>query len=140
MYDLVPPFADVSVNLPLFTGDEGAAGRTHSYAVSELTAILEGLERYCGLAPRGKRTVVHDSFRNLEDQALNPVKVGVHAKEQYAQPDFPFKPFDPDRSINWVWGYSFLQERPILVPELLAYYSLGCGQRDLSMKLPMDAR
>jgi ribosomal protein S12 methylthiotransferase accessory factor len=29
--------------------------------------------------------------------------------------------------MNWVWGYSFLQERPILVPELLAYYSLGCG-------------
>ncbi|HWO95046.1 MAG TPA: TOMM precursor leader peptide-binding protein [Bacillus sp. (in: firmicutes)] len=127
MYDLVPPFADVGVNLPLFAGDEGVAGRTHSYAVSELTAILEGLERYCGLEPRGKRTVVHDSFRNLEDQALNPVKVGVHTKEQYAQPGFPFKPFNPDRPINWVWGYSFLQERPILVPELLAYYSLGCG-------------
>lgn len=128
MYDLVPPFADVSVNLPLFAGDEGAAGRTHSYAVSELTAILEGLERYCGLAPRGKRTVVHDSFHNLENQALNPIKVGVHAEEQYAQPGFPFKPFNPDRPINWVWGYSFLQERPILVPELLAYYSLGCGK------------
>jgi ribosomal protein S12 methylthiotransferase accessory factor len=128
MYDLVPPFADASVNLPLFMGDEGTAGRTHSYAVSEMTAILEGLERYCGMEPRGKRTVVHDSFRNLEDKALNPIKVGVHAKEQYARPDFPFKPFNPDHSINWVWGYSFLQERPILVPELLAYYSLGCGQ------------
>ncbi|WP_078410373.1 TOMM precursor leader peptide-binding protein [Priestia abyssalis] len=128
MYDLVPPFADVSVNLPLLGGDEGAAGRTHSYAVSELTAILEGVERYCGLAPRGKRTVVHDSFLNLEEQALNPIKVGVHAMEQYAKPSFPFKPFDPDRPINWVWGYSFLQERPILVPELLAYYSLGCGK------------
>ncbi|CAH0344140.1 TOMM precursor leader peptide-binding protein [Bacillus sp. CECT 9360] len=127
MYDLVPPFADVSVNLPLFMGDEGAAGRTHSYKISELTAILEGLERYCGLEPRGKRTVIHDSFRNLKDQALNPIKVGVHAKGQYAQPGFPFEPFNPDRSINWVWGYSFLQERPILVPELLAYYSLGCG-------------
>ena len=116
------------MNLPLFSGDEGVAGRTHSYAVSELTAILEGLERYCGITPRGKRTVVHDSYRNLKDQALNPLKVGVHAKEQYALPDFPFEQFNPDRSINWVWGYSFLQERPILVPELLAYYSLGCGQ------------
>ncbi|MGG3623269.1 TOMM precursor leader peptide-binding protein [Bacillus gobiensis] len=127
MYDLIPPFADVSVNLPLFNGDEGVAGRTHTYAVSEVTAILEGLERSCGLAARGKRTVVHDSFSNLKDQALNPVKVGVHTKEQYAQHDFPFKPFNPNRPINWVWGYSLLQERPILVPELLAYYSLGCG-------------
>ncbi|MGG3574112.1 TOMM precursor leader peptide-binding protein [Bacillus gobiensis] len=127
MYDLIPPFADVSVNLPLFNGDEGVAGRTHTYAVSEATAILEGLERSCGLAARGKRTVVHDSFSNLKDQALNPVKVGIHTKEQYAQHDFPFKPFNPNRPINWVWGYSLLQERPILVPELLAYYSLGCG-------------
>ncbi|MGM0877780.1 MAG: TOMM precursor leader peptide-binding protein [Bacillota bacterium] len=128
IYDFTPPFADVIVNLPLFSGDEGTAGRTHSYAVSELTAILEGLERSCGVAPRGKRTVVHDSFSNLKDQALNPVEVGVHAKKQYARPGFPFKQFNPDRPINWVWGYSFLQERPILVPELLAYYSLGCGQ------------
>jgi ribosomal protein S12 methylthiotransferase accessory factor len=128
MYDFTPPFADVVVNLPLFRGDEGVAGRTHSYKVSELTAILEGLERSCGLTPRGKRTVVYDSFRNLEDRALNPVKVGVHADEQYARPDFPFKKFDPDIPMNWVWGYSFLQERPLLVPELLAYYSLGCGQ------------
>ncbi len=128
MFDLEPPFADVGVNLPMFSGDEGVGGRTHSYAVSELTAILEGLERYCGVSPSGKQTVVHDSFRNLAHQALNPIQVGVHAKEQYALPGFPFKAFNPDTSMDWVWGYSFLQERPILVPELLAYYSLGCGQ------------
>ncbi|WP_417899701.1 TOMM precursor leader peptide-binding protein [Bacillus haimaensis] len=127
MNDLIPPFADVIVNLPLFSGDEGVAGRTHSYAKSELTAILEGLERSCGMTPRGKRTVVYDSYCNLKDQALNPIKVGVHEKEKYARPEFPFQPFNPDRPINWVWGYSLLQERPILVPELLAYYSLGCG-------------
>lgn len=126
-YDSVLPFADVIVNMPLFRGDEGVAGRTHSYEVSELTAILEGLERYCGIQPRGKRTVVHESYRNLADHAMNPEKVGVHAKEQYARPGFPFMPFHPDRKINWVWGYSFLQERSILVPELLAYYSLGSG-------------
>ncbi|AOH56536.1 bacteriocin biosynthesis protein SagD [Peribacillus muralis] len=127
MIDLIPPFADVSVNLPLFIGDEGTAGRTLSYAASEMTAILEGLERYCGMEPRGKRTVVHDSYNNLKDQALDPIKIGVHAEENYAQPDFPFQPFHPDRSMDWVWGYSFKQERPILVPELLSYYSLGCG-------------
>jgi ribosomal protein S12 methylthiotransferase accessory factor len=127
MHDLTTTFAAVSVNLPLFQADEASAGRTHSYAESELTAIFEALERYCGLSPRGKRTVIHDSFAQLRDQALNPVTVGVHAKEQYARPDYPFKPFDATRPIRWVWGYSFMQARPILVPELLAYYSLGCG-------------
>ncbi len=127
MYDLVTPFADASVNLPMFSGDEGTAGRTQVYADSELTAILEGLERHCGLQPRGKMTVFHDSYRNLEEHALNPLKVGVHTEEQYALPGFPFQKFDPDRPIDWVWGYSLIEERPILVPELLAYYSLGCG-------------
>ena len=129
MANLVHTFADVSVNLPLFDGDERTAGRTNSFAVSELTAILEGLERYCGLEPRGKRTVVHDSYNHLKNQALHPIEVGVHAKEQYERPGFPFTEFDPDTPIDWVWGYSFLQEHPILVPELLAYYSLGCGSR-----------
>lgn len=127
MINLKSTFADVSVNLPLLAEDVGTAGRAHSYATSELTAILEGLERYCGLAPRSKRTVVHGSFNNLKDQALDPVKVGVHTEEQYAQPGAPFTMFNPDQPINWVWGYSFLQERPILVPEQIAYYSMGCG-------------
>jgi ribosomal protein S12 methylthiotransferase accessory factor len=127
MIDLSSPFADSSINLPLFSGDEGCAGRTHSYADSEMTAILEGLERYCGMSPRGKKTTVHDSYRNLKDQALNPILVGVHEKEMYDRADFPFRPFDPSRPIDWVWGYSFLKEQPILVPELLAYYSSGCG-------------
>ena len=128
MIDLVPPFADVSVNLPMVIGDEGAAGRTNSYAISELTAILEALERYCGIEPRGKRTVIRDSYNNLKEQALNPLLLGVHAKENYELPHFPFRPFDPDRPMNWVWGYSFLHNRSILVPELMAYYSLGCGE------------
>ena len=127
MQDLVLPFADVLVNMPLFEADEGVAGRSNSYEMSELTAILEGLERYCGIEPRGKRRVVRDSYHNLENQALNPITVGLHEKEQYKKPNFPFKPFNPDDPMNWVWGYSFLQERPILVPELLAYYSLGYG-------------
>ena len=128
MQDVRLPFADVLVNMPLFGGDEGVAGRSNSYEMSELTAILEGLERYCGIKPRGKRTVVHDSYHHLEDKALNPTSVGVHESEQYEKSHFPFKKFNPDAPMDWVWGYSFLQERPILIPELLAYYSLSCGE------------
>ncbi|WP_409340749.1 TOMM precursor leader peptide-binding protein [Paenibacillus sp. MBLB4367] len=129
MQDLVSPFADASVNLPLFTEDVGTAGRTHSYAVSKLTAVLEGLERYSSLEPRGKRTVVHGSYRELQAQALDPVQAGLHTKEQYALPSYRFQPFDPDRPIRWVWGYSFGQERPLLVPEQLAFYSMGGSYR-----------
>lgn len=127
MVDLVSPFADVTVNLPMFDQDEVTAGRTNSYAESELTAIMEGLERYCGMAPRGKRPVVHGSYRNLAEHALNPASVGLYAKEQYEQPNFPFRPFHPDEPFDWVWGYSFERQSPILIPQQLAYYSSSCG-------------
>lgn len=119
------PFADVIINMPLLFGNEGVAGRTHSFSLSKATAILEGLERYCGMSPRGKKTNVHGSFRELEDIALNPLTLGVHTNEHYNRDSFPFKPFDPDYEQNWVWGYSLLQSRPLLVPESIAYYSLG---------------
>ncbi|WP_159887326.1 TOMM precursor leader peptide-binding protein [Paenibacillus puerhi] len=126
--DLVSPFASTVVQLPLDTGgDELTGGRAHTLADSRMTAILEGLERYCAYNPRGKRTVVHGSYRSLAEQALDPVQAGVYSQQQYAQSDFPFAPFDPDQSIPWVWGYSFLQARPLLIPERLAYYSLVGG-------------
>ncbi|MYL51670.1 TOMM precursor leader peptide-binding protein [Halobacillus litoralis] len=126
MIDFETPFADVVVNLPLMNGNEGSAGRTNSYAASERTAILEGLERFCGMDPKGKRTRVYDRYSNLRS-ALHPLDVGVHSVEQYRKKGFPFSPYHPDKKMNWVWGYSLVQEKPILVPERLAYYSMGCG-------------
>lgn len=124
---LASPFANVSVHLSTIMGEEITGGRTHSFEESEWIAFLEGLERYNGTMPRGKRSVVHDSFSNLADLALDPTKVGVYSQEQYAIPGFPFMPYEPDRPIDWVWGYSIMHERPILVPEQLAYYSSGSG-------------
>lgn len=125
--DLITPFAAVSVNLPLLLGDEGTSGRAHSYEECEVTAILEGLERYCGLEPRGKQTVVCDTYANLKDCALDPRTVGLHDPRQYLRPDFPFQAFDDDLAMDWVWGYSLTSHRPILVPQRFAYYSLGGG-------------
>ncbi|MCY9656507.1 TOMM precursor leader peptide-binding protein [Paenibacillus chondroitinus] len=128
MLDLESPFAGVGVNLPSFLmGDEITGGRSFSYAESALTAILEGLERLCGITPRGKRTVIYECFNHIADQALDPFTVGLYSKKQYALPDFTFEPFDPDLPIDWVWGYSLVRDCPILVPESLAYYSSGFG-------------
>ncbi|WMT39670.1 TOMM precursor leader peptide-binding protein [Paenibacillus sp. D2_2] len=118
-------FASAGINLPLGFYDEITGGRSHSFTDSELAGILEGLERYCGVTPRGKRTIVRDSYSHLQTTALDPSTVGLHAVEQYEQSDFPFMPYDPESPMEWVWGYSLLQARPILVPKLLAYYSLG---------------
>lgn len=123
--DLISTFANSAINLPLYLSDELTGGHSHCYRDSELAGILEGLERFSGFSPRGKRTVVFDSYSHLQEAALNPARAGLHSMQQYEQPGFPYEPFDPEATIPWVWGYSFLQERPVLVPELMAYYSMG---------------
>lgn len=123
------PFSAVGVVQPTPAGAELSAGRGHSYERCGHTAILEGLERYCGMTPRGKRTVATGSYRELADRALDPRSAGLYAPERYADPDFEFEPFDDGLVLNWVWGYSFARERPILVPEQLVYYDSGGGSR-----------
>jgi ribosomal protein S12 methylthiotransferase accessory factor len=99
-------------------------GRTLNYAESKLAAIAEALERYGGQRPKGKRTTVQASYRELCTQALDPTTLGLHTAEQYALPDYRYVPFDPDLTCRWVWGYSFQRQQPILIPEHVAYYGL----------------
>ncbi|MGH3888398.1 MAG: TOMM precursor leader peptide-binding protein, partial [Pseudonocardiaceae bacterium] len=100
------------------------SGRTLSVRTAEITAITEAIERYGGLGPCGKRTVVRGSYAQLEDKALDPTRLGLHSEEQYALPDFRYQRYHPDLTLNWVWGYSFAQQRPLLVPERYVYYGL----------------
>lgn len=103
-------------------GVESGYGRTRSYRRSELIALLEALERYGGLQPGGKRTVVRAPYREVADRALDPRELGTHSSDAYAAPDFRFRPFDDSQVIPWVWGYSFARKAPILVPEWYGYY------------------
>ena len=97
-------------------------GHSNSFAVSRHLGMLEGLERYGSHKPRGKKTVVFDCYNNLQSLALNPLDCGVYRADYYRKPGAIYVPFTPEREIPWVWGYSFRQRRPILVPEQLAYY------------------
>lgn len=103
---------------------ESGYGRTRSYRVSELTALLEALERYGGVRPGGKRTVVRASYREVAGRAVDPRTLGLHSADSYRLPDFPYQPFDEDAPCRWVWAYSFANEAPILVPEAYAYYGI----------------
>jgi len=103
---------------------EPGIGRSLSFAESQLTGLLEALERYAGLRPRGKRTTVKGCYRQLEKQAINPASLILHAPEQYLQPGFPFVAYHPELEFHWVWGHSFLRQAPVLVPEQCAYYRM----------------
>jgi ribosomal protein S12 methylthiotransferase accessory factor len=97
------------------------SGHTLSYRSSLTVGLLEGLERYSGLIPRGKGTAVLGSYEELAPDALDPRTCGLYRPEFYAV-HRNYRPFEPDQALHWVWGYSFQRKAPILVPEQLAYY------------------
>jgi ribosomal protein S12 methylthiotransferase accessory factor len=97
-------------------------GRTSHYRRSEAVALLEALERYGGMTPGGRRTMVRASFAQVQADALDPRTLGLYPPERYARPGFGFQPFDADRVCSWVWGYSLGRREPILVPQGYAYY------------------
>lgn len=101
---------------------EPGFGRSRNYEESEATAILEALERYGGVQPGGKRTVVESSFAALGHDAIDPRLFGVHPQSTYADEGNHYRDFDPQSPYRWVWGYSFAQQRPVLVLEEQAYY------------------
>jgi ribosomal protein S12 methylthiotransferase accessory factor len=105
---------------------------------SKLVAVLEVIERYAGLRPRGKLTAVQASYQQLRQQgqrALDPATLGLHSPEQYEwyrqhHQCRSLTPYHPDRPCRWVWGYSFQQEAPLLVPEHCAYYGVPTSQEN----------
>jgi ribosomal protein S12 methylthiotransferase accessory factor len=97
------------------------SGHGTSYYQSLYLGLLEATERYSGLLLRNKASTVYDSYEHLSSQALDPRTCGLYRPEFY-QMSSDYLPFSPTRQLSWVWGYSFQQARPILVPEQLVYY------------------
>jgi ribosomal protein S12 methylthiotransferase accessory factor len=96
-------------------------GHANSFETSRLVGVIEGLERYAGVSPRGRRTAVRASLTELGDVALDPRGCGVYSEAFYATSG-SVQPFNPERPIDWVWGFSLRDTRPILVPIVLTYY------------------
>ncbi|MCL2731498.1 MAG: TOMM precursor leader peptide-binding protein [Actinomycetia bacterium] len=101
-------------------------GHTPRYRSSVRVGLLEGLERSAGMRPRGRRTTVTAAYDDLGEEALDPRTCGLYSEEFHrAEPGV--RPFDPARPIPWVWGFSLRDRRPVLVPEILAYYHAPGG-------------
>ncbi|HEY2324723.1 MAG TPA: TOMM precursor leader peptide-binding protein [Thermoanaerobaculia bacterium] len=123
--DITTPLCAVASARFSFPGvqqEDWTAGLTMSFARSEVVAMIEAVERYGGLRPRARRTVVEGTFRELAADALDPRSLTLYGPEQTSRPRFPCVVFDDDLRCSWVWGYSFGQQRPLLVPEQVAYY------------------
>src|SRR6266446_383867 len=120
-------------------GDETiGTGCTLRTEQSKIVSLLEATERYAGLRPRSKRTTVQASYHQLVQQAqpaLDPTSLGLHSPEQYEQHKqnhyhSHLVPYHHDLTCNWVWGYSFQRQSPILVPEHYAYYGIPTSEEN----------
>ncbi|MFE3162472.1 TOMM precursor leader peptide-binding protein [Streptomyces sp. NPDC059224] len=104
-------------------------GHTDSYGTSVAVGLLEGLERFAGMRARSKRTTVTaslDELGALGAEAVDPRTTGLYSAAFHgADPDVPR--FAPDRPVDWVWGWSLRDARPVLVPEVVAYYHAPGG-------------
>ncbi|MFI9595087.1 TOMM precursor leader peptide-binding protein [Nonomuraea sp. NPDC052265] len=118
------PLALVSADLALPGGQagEGGHGRAETYARSEVIALYEAVERLTSGTPHGKRTVVHGSSADLDD-AVDLPSLGLHDPAAYDDPGFRLTPYAPDVPTDWVWGWQIGADRPVLVPEHVAYWS-----------------
>ncbi|MFJ6568530.1 TOMM precursor leader peptide-binding protein [Streptomyces sp. NPDC091292] len=103
------------------------SGQANGFDASRNLAFLEGLERYAGTHRRTGTAPVSAAYSALVaagTPAVDPAACGFYAPETYRD-DPMVSPFDPDRPIPWVWGYSLRDERPLLVPARLVHYSAG---------------
>jgi ribosomal protein S12 methylthiotransferase accessory factor len=99
------------------------SGQANSFEASHRLALLEGLERYAGTHSRRRDPGTIAAYADLDD-ALDPRDCGLYAPQTYDS-DPMLSPFSPTSPIPWVPGYSLRDERPILVPARLVYYSAG---------------
>lgn len=96
-------------------------GHTASFRTSLKAGLLEGLERHAGLQSRSRLITITDSHANLGQDALDPRSCGLYEADSYVF-DETLTPFTPNLKVNWIWGYSLTQERPILVPAQMVFY------------------
>ncbi|MGW3149197.1 YcaO-like family protein [Streptomyces sp. NPDC001177] len=108
--------------------DDGGHGRSGDFRSSERVALFESVERFAGMRPTGRRTVLHASYTDLvaagEMAVLDPVRLGLPDPEFDGHPARRTVPYSPDLAFGWVYGWSLTECRAVAVPEHVAYWDV----------------
>ncbi|MEV7774351.1 TOMM precursor leader peptide-binding protein [Kitasatospora sp. NPDC086791] len=113
--------------------DDGGYGRAADFRSSERVALFEAVERYAGMRPLGRRTVLRASYADLartgEDApgsgaVLDPTRLGLPDEAHPGHPAATTVPYTPDLVLDWVHGWSLTHRRPVAVPEHVAYWDV----------------
>ncbi|MFD8783237.1 TOMM precursor leader peptide-binding protein [Kitasatospora sp. NPDC059599] len=109
--------------------DDGGYGRAVDFRASERVALFEAVERYAGMRPLGRRTVLRASYADLAGDSdpgtvLDPVRLGLPDADHPGHPAATTVRYTPDLVLDWVHGWSLTHRRPVAVPEHVAYWDL----------------
>ncbi|MFG3052440.1 TOMM precursor leader peptide-binding protein [Kitasatospora sp. NPDC048239] len=105
--------------------DAGGYGRARDFRTSERIALFEGVERFAGMRPTGRRTVLRAGYAELGPQrAVDPARLGLPDPVHQGHPDRRTVPYTPDLVLDWVYGWSLTRGRALAVPEHVAYWDV----------------
>jgi ribosomal protein S12 methylthiotransferase accessory factor len=96
----------------------GGAGLSRAEAAG--AAVGEALERYSATYVPHEKLIVATA-RELGDEAVDPLRLGLFSERQLAGPGFPFRRFTADTRVAWVEGRRLLDGAPAYVPAELVY-------------------
>jgi ribosomal protein S12 methylthiotransferase accessory factor len=105
------PVSYAVTGLPGVPGRHMGTGRALDRGRSRLAAVLEAVERRAGTVSSGRRVAYRARYADVAGCAVDPRTLGLPAADR----------FDPQRELDWVWGYSLGRQEPVLVPRRHAY-------------------
>lgn len=104
---------------------ETGFGRAYRRPDADKLAVLEALERYCGMCNRAAPAVERHSYEQLREQAVDPAVFGLHGEEAMAHPAHKLQHYREDLPVYWTPAFSMKDRREVLVPEQLVYFADG---------------
>lgn len=101
-------------------GTIGGAGSGDNAEISCLRAVAEAAERYA-TAVYHEEEICVASANELGDAALDYRRWPKCSIEEYANPNCPLKPFNPNAPIRWIQGYSVISQKPMWLPLVMSH-------------------
>jgi ribosomal protein S12 methylthiotransferase accessory factor len=101
------------------------SARTRDAALA--AALGEAVERYSAAVPPEPDALLVGSASELGSRAVDPARFTLFSREQYDDPEFPYRPFTPTTDVTWTRGFALPGGEPVLLPAQLVYLSDAYG-------------
>lgn len=98
-------------------------GRSFNMKNIEILSMLEALERYSGMIPRKKKSIINSNYFKIKNNAINPEKFILNYDKNIEK--FGYEKYNPEKNYNWIWAYSWKNEKNVLIPEQIAYFDIN---------------